>query len=145
MKRVVRNQRFRGVFFAVCAASIGAALAFLFSRFMGKSYVDTIIKDKFKKLKEYDKKLEQNGFLTVLFLRLVPLFPFNGLNFALGLTKLKLRDFVLATLIGIVPGSFILVNIGAYATDLRSPKLYLFIFLFLSLMFIPKMFRKKEK
>ena len=55
--------------------------------------------------------VEKKGFLTTLFLRFIPLFPFNGLNFALGLTRVKFKDYFLATLIGIIPGSFILVNL----------------------------------
>jgi len=131
-----------GTLYTVIGASIGAMIAFLFARFLGKDFVDKLLKKKFGKLAAYDKKLEKNGFLTTLFLRLVPLFPFNGLNFALGITKTKFRHFSLATVIGIIPGSFILANIGATATDLRSPKLYIFIGLFILLAFIPTIIKK---
>jgi len=116
---------------------LGASLAFGVARYLGKDFTDKILKGRFKKIYEYDKKLEDKGFITILFLRLVPLFPFNGLNFALGLTKVRFKDFLLATLIGIIPGSFVLVNIGANATDLRSPKLFIFILLFVLLALVP--------
>jgi len=135
----------RGTIYTVIGASIGASLAFLFSRFLGKDFVDKILKNKFKKLEEYDEKLVNNGFLTTLFLRLVPLFPFNGLNFALGLTKMKFKDFALATLIGIIPGSFILASIGG-AASAPGPMLYGFIGLFVLLGLVPlgyKRFIKK--
>jgi uncharacterized membrane protein YdjX (TVP38/TMEM64 family) len=64
------------------------------------------------KLSKYEEAIQQNGFLTVLFLRFVPLFPFNGLNFALGLTSIKARDYILGTLLGIIPGTFAYVFFG---------------------------------
>jgi len=97
-----------GTTYAVIGATLGSAIAFTFSRYLGKDFIDKILKDKFKGINKYDKKLEDHGFITTLFLRLIPLFPFNGLNFALGLTKTKFKDFILATAIGIIPGSFIL-------------------------------------
>lgn len=97
---------FLGTFYAVLSATIGASIAFFVSRFFGRGFVRGVVENKFKKLKEYDKKLEKNGLSTILFLRIVPIFPFNGLNFALGLTKLKFRDFFFGTFFGIIPGAF---------------------------------------
>ena len=131
-----------GTVTVVIGASIGAGISFLIARYFGKEFTDRLLKDRFKKLYEYDEKLEANGFITTLFLRLVPLFPFNGLNFALGLTKVKFRDYILATFLGIIPGSFILVNIGSSATNIKSPKLYLFIGLFVLLALIPGCYKK---
>jgi len=73
----------------VIGATLGATLAFFIARFFGEDFVERILKNKFKKIYEYDEKIEKKGFLVMLFLRLVPLFPFNGLNFSMGLTKIK--------------------------------------------------------
>jgi len=134
-----------GTIYTVIGASIGSMIAFVIARKLGREFIDKILKGKFKKLEEYDKKLEENGFLTIIFFRLIPLFPFNGLNFALGITKVKFRDFALATALGIIPGSFILVNIGANATDLGGPKFYVFIAMFIILAGLPTIYKKIKK
>lgn len=132
----------KGTAYVVVGATIGATIAFFISRFFGKSFVDNLLKGKFKKLEQYDEKLEKNGFSTTLFLRLIPLFPFNGLNFALGLTRAKARDYVLGTALGIIPGSFVLASIGASANDFRNPMLYLFIGVFILMGLSPWLYRK---
>ncbi|MBD3270459.1 TVP38/TMEM64 family protein [Candidatus Peregrinibacteria bacterium] len=131
-----------GTLYIVIGATIGASIAFMIGRYYGQEFTSKLLKTKFKKLQKYNQKLENNGFKTSLFLRLVPLFPFNGLNYALGLTKVKFKDYFFATFIGIIPGAFVIANIGANATDLRSPTFYLFIGLFILMMFIPNIYKK---
>ena len=60
------------------------------------------------------------GFNYLLFLRLVPVFPFFLINLAAGLTRLPLRVFVTGTLIGIIPGGFVYVNAGASLATITS-------------------------
>lgn len=62
--------------------------------------------------------IEERGFRAVLLARLVPFLPYNLLNYALSLTRVKWRPYILGTLIGMVPGSLVLVYIGAAAGDL---------------------------
>lgn len=135
----------KGTAIIVVSATLGSVLAFMIARTLGKGFVDKLLKNKFHKLEEYDEKIAKNGFMTVLFLRLIPLFPFTGLNFALGLTKVRVRDYFLATLVGIIPGSLVLANIGASANDISSPQFYLSILLFFGLMFIPAVYKKVMK
>lgn len=108
-----------GVLYVVVGATAGAILAFLLSRILGRDFVGALENEKFQKLAEYDETIEKNGFGTVLFLRFVPLVPFNGLNFALGLTKVKFRDYVLGTILGIIPGTFAYVYLGDSVASLR--------------------------
>jgi uncharacterized membrane protein YdjX (TVP38/TMEM64 family) len=82
----------------------------------------------------------------MLFLRLVPLFPFNGLNFALGLTRIKFRDYLFGTVIGIIPGTYVFASIGSSAKDPTGPLLYVFIGLFILLALVPTVYKKfKQK
>jgi len=101
-----------GAIYAVIGASVGATVSFLVSRYFARAYIEDLTKTKLKKLKTYDEKLEKHGFSTILFLRLVPIFPFNGLNFGLGITGVKLKDYFFATLIGIIPGTVAYVYFG---------------------------------
>ena len=102
-----------GTLYTVIGATLGASVAFLVARYFGGKLIEGFLKKhNFKKLEEYHDKLESNGFSAVIFLRLIPLFPFNGLNFALGLTKVKFRSYLIATLIGIIPGTFVFNYFG---------------------------------
>lgn len=101
-----------GTLYTLIGATIGALLAFLFSRMVGHRFLSYGTGKVSQKLQAYDEKIAANGFLAVLFLRFVPLFPFNGLNFALGFTKVSLRDYFLGTLLGIIPGTFAYVYFG---------------------------------
>lgn len=106
-----------GTLYAVVAATIGATCAFLVTRYLLR---DAVL-DKFgSKLEGLNRQLEARGFNYLLFLRLVPLFPFFLINLAAGLTRLPLRIFVLGTLTGIIPGGFVFVNAGASLATINS-------------------------
>ena len=77
-----------GTAYTVIGATIGAVGGFFVAKLLGRSFVEQIIKGNVKK---WDKKLERNGFKTMLLLRLIPLVPFNVLNFAPGLTRIKFK------------------------------------------------------
>lgn len=101
-----------GTLYVVLGATLGALGAFMLSRRMGTLVLRDGKGALIEKLQRYDERIAKNGFVTVLFLRLVPLFPFNGLNFALGLTKVRFRDYAIGTFIGIMPGTFAFVYFG---------------------------------
>jgi uncharacterized membrane protein YdjX (TVP38/TMEM64 family) len=133
-----------GTLYTVVGATTGAALAFILTRTIGRGFVGDLEGEKWKKLSEYDKKMEENGLGVVLFLRFVPLFPFNGLNFALGLTKVKFKDYFLGTVIGILPGSFAYVYLGDSLASLSVWKIALAILLLSALSFAPSFFQKRK-
>jgi len=101
-----------GTITVALAATAGASFAFLTSRYLLEDFIQSKIKnhDWFKKLQS---SLQNSGFSFVLFVRLVPLFPFNGLNYACGLLPLTFRDYFFGTLIGMLPGTFAYVYLGA--------------------------------
>lgn len=85
-------------------ASLGAVLAFVAARTLGRGFVARVLRGRAASL---DQRIGAHGFRTILTLRLIPLIPFNGLNFGAGLTRVSLRDYALATAIGIIPGTVI--------------------------------------
>jgi uncharacterized membrane protein YdjX (TVP38/TMEM64 family) len=106
-----------GTVYANIAATIGATLAFLVTRYL----LQDVIRDTFgSRLEGINKELEERGFSYLLFLRLVPLFPFFLINLAAGLTRLPLRTFFFATMLGIIPGGFVYVNAGASLATIDS-------------------------
>jgi uncharacterized membrane protein YdjX (TVP38/TMEM64 family) len=106
-----------GTVYVVFGATVGALGAFVLARYFGGSLIKSGTSQVVKRLQSYDERLCNNGLVTVLILRLIPLFPFNGLNFGLGLTRLKTSTYVLGTFIGIIPGTFAYVYFGASLTS----------------------------
>lgn len=106
-----------GTLYANIAATIGATLAFLVTRYLLR---DVVLNKFGDKLEGMNRELESRGFSYLLFLRLVPIFPFFLINLAAGLTRLPLRTFFLATMIGIIPGGFVFVNAGASLATIDS-------------------------
>lgn len=106
-----------GVFLVNLGATTGATLAFLFARYLFREPVQR----KFgSRLETFNREMEREGMNYLLFLRLVPLFPFFLINLGAGLTSLPLRKYVLGTAIGIVPGSLVIVNAGASLATIRT-------------------------
>ena len=106
-----------GTVYANFAATIGATLAFLVTRYLLRAAV----LNKFgAKLEGMNRELEERGFSYLLFLRLVPVFPFFLINLAAGLTRLPLRTFFFGTMLGIIPGGFVYVNAGASLATIDS-------------------------
>lgn len=98
-----------GTVFNLTGATIGATLAFLVARYLASDWV----KDKTGgKLKRIIEGVEAEGWHFVAFTRLVPLFPFNVLNYALGLTRIKLSHYILTSYICMIPGGFAYTYLG---------------------------------
>jgi uncharacterized membrane protein YdjX (TVP38/TMEM64 family) len=106
-----------GTVYANIGATIGATLSFLVARYL---FHDTIQGKFGSRLEKINKELDNAGFNYLLFLRLVPLFPFFLINLAAGLTKIPLRTFFFGTMLGIIPGGFVFCNAGASLASINS-------------------------
>lgn len=95
-------------------AMIGTSLTFRIGRRFGRAFVERRLKGKFKSL---DAALERNGFSTVLFFRVVPIVPYEVLNYASGLSKIKFKDYGLATFLGLLPGAAVAAFFGDSLTQ----------------------------
>lgn len=134
-----------GTIYAVIGATIGATLAFFVARFFGEALITQFLKQSFPKLSDYDETIKNNGLRTVLFLRLIPLFPFNALNFALGLTRVRPLHYIVGTLIGIIPGSFALAYLGASLVSLSPWKIATAVALFIVLLLIGPLYNRLNR
>lgn len=94
-----------GTFFNFVAANIGASAAFVIARTLGGDGVRRLMGDDSAALQKLDEVVGKHGFQGLLTLRLIPLVPFNALNFGSGLMSLKWRTYAIATLFGILPGT----------------------------------------
>jgi uncharacterized membrane protein YdjX (TVP38/TMEM64 family) len=105
---------------SVLGLTLGAAISFLLARRLGREYVEKKYVNKIKKLKEYDTHLKERGFLTILILRLITIIPYELINLAGGLSRIKFLDFILATILGIIPGTLIAIFFARTLTELYS-------------------------
>ena len=106
-----------GTLYANLAATAGATLAFLVTRYLLRDAVQRKFGTRLEKL---NAELETRGLNYLLFLRLVPVFPFFLINLAAGLTRLPLRTFFIGTMVGIIPGGFVYCNAGASLATINS-------------------------
>jgi len=124
---------------------LGTSATFLISRKVGGPFVQRIVKGK---AKDFQEKLDRNGFKAILLIRLIPVLPWEVVNYASGLSKIKYRDYILATLIGIFPSVLVQVYFSHSAVNfnIKDPKVWLAIGAFLLLGAIPAIYmRNKNK
>ena len=136
-----------GVIYADFGATIGACLAFFLARYFLKDWVEDKIKG--TGLENLYNEAEKKGWKIVAFTRLIPLFPFNLLNYFFGITKVKFFDYFWATLIFMLPGCIGYVVFGSSIFDLLSGKISIKFIIGILLIFImsiiPVIYKRRIK
>jgi uncharacterized membrane protein YdjX (TVP38/TMEM64 family) len=107
-----------GVVYVFLGASLGATLAFLVSRYLARGLVERRLEGN-ARFAAIDRAVAEQGLKIVTLLRLSPVFPFNLLNYSLGLTRVRLVDYVLACF-GMLPGTLLYVYYGRLAGDVAA-------------------------
>lgn len=102
---------FWGSIYVFFGATIGATLAFLVGRYIARGWISQKIAGN-QKFAAVDNAVGKEGFKIVFLTRLSPIFPFNLLNYSLGITGVSLKDYVLAS-IGMIPGTIMYVYFGS--------------------------------
>lgn len=105
---------------AVSVGSVaGATAAFLLGRNLARDWIAGRFAGD-RRFAALDNAIGRNGFKMVFLIRLSPAFPFNLLNYALGLTRVSLRDYVLASWLGMLPGTVMYVYLGTGLSSLAA-------------------------
>ncbi|BCX08165.1 hypothetical protein NIES592_07790 [Fischerella major NIES-592] len=107
-----------GSLYVFIGATIGATAAFLVGRYLARGWVAKKIAGN-QKFRAIDEAVGREGLKIVLLTRLSPIFPFNLLNYAYGVTGVSLKDYVLAS-IGMIPGTIMYVYIGSLAGSIAT-------------------------
>ncbi len=107
----------QGTALVLASATLGAAAAFLVARYVARGYVERHIGT--GRLATVDRALGRNGFRLVFLLRLTPVVPYSLLNYSLGLTRVRFRDFLLASA-GMLPGTVLYVYYGKVIGDVAA-------------------------
>jgi uncharacterized membrane protein YdjX (TVP38/TMEM64 family)/rhodanese-related sulfurtransferase len=98
-----------GALYNITGATLGATLAFLVARYLAADWVERNSGGRLRQLKQ---GVEREGWRFVAFVRLVPLFPFNVLNYALGLTRIRLWHYVVTSYLAMLPGAVAYTYLG---------------------------------
>jgi len=109
---------FWGSIYVFIAATLGATSAFLIGRYLTRDWVAQQIAGNIK-FQAIDRAVAQEGLKIVLLTRLSPIFPFNLLNYAFGVTQVSIKDYILGS-IGMIPGTVMYVYLGSLAGDLTA-------------------------
>lgn len=138
-----------GVVYTIIGATMGACVAFLIARYAARDWVERqLVGSRWNKL---DSETAQNGWKAVAFTRLIPLFPFNLLNFAFGLTKISFPQYAVATFIFMLPGTIAFITFSSSLLGLLKGKVsrefFIGIILIVTVSLIPKLvtwYRNRE-
>jgi len=108
-----------GAVLVSAGATLGATAAFLVGRYLARGWVAASL-ESYPRFAAIDQAVAREGWKIVGLTRLSPVFPFNLLNYAFGLTRVSLRDYVLASWIGMMPGTVMYVYVGSIAGDIAT-------------------------
>jgi uncharacterized membrane protein YdjX (TVP38/TMEM64 family) len=108
----------RGVLYTFIAATLGASGAFLVARYLARPAIERRLAAH-PRFAAIDRAVARQGRRIVFLLRLSPVFPFNLLNYALGLTRVRFLDYLVAS-IGMIPGTLLYVYYGKVAGDVAT-------------------------
>jgi uncharacterized membrane protein YdjX (TVP38/TMEM64 family) len=106
-----------GALLSLTGATAGATVAFLLARYVAADWVERRLGQRVQAIKA---GVEEEGWRFVAFVRLVPVFPFNLLNYALGLTRLSVRTFAVTSWMTMAPGALAYASLGAAGREAVS-------------------------
>lgn len=140
-----------GTLYTLIGAALNSSLMFWLAKVLARDMVNKYLEEKMPK-KWWDKFIRAEGkesFLIVFICRLIPAMPYNVINYASGLTNIPFSKYTIATIIGILPGTVIFLNVGDKILDVHSPEfiisIVLVILLTLGSILLGKMVSKKRE
>ncbi len=127
-----------GVVYTIISSTVGACVAFLVSRYLARQWVEGQLKS--PRWRRLDAGVEKHGWKVVAFTRLIPLFPFNLLNYAFGLTKIGLRQYAVTTFLCMLPACIAFIVFSSSLLDVIRGKVSVTFVIGLVLVILVSMF-----
>lgn len=112
-----------GTIYTMIGALLNSSIMFFMAKVLAKDAVTSFLQKKLpQNLNSFLIDLdEKKGFGAIFILRLIPAIPYNLINYGAGLTSIKFSSYMVATFLGILPGTLVFLNIGNQALDIRNP------------------------
>ena len=135
----------QGALYTFIGAVVNCSVMFWTARHFGREKIEALIEQRLdSQWRDRLAKLEgREGFLLLIILRLIPAVPYNLINYAFGLTGMNYPAYILASALGIIPGTFAFINIGDKAMDIASPSFWIAIGLLVLLLAVTALLGKK--
>lgn len=130
----------KGGILLVIGTLLSSTLGFLFARYLGKDYVQKKIDGHFEDVKIL---FDQKAFLIILLLRLIPMLPYDVLNYLCGISKIKFRQYFFATFLGTIPACFLYAYLGANILNPHTKEFLLSLMFVIIISLVPLIFAKK--
>lgn len=138
---------FWGVVYTITSATMGACLAFLVSRYLARDWIWRKLRS--PRWQRLDKEVERHGWKVVAFTRIIPLFPFNLLNYAFGLTKVRFIHYAVATFVCMLPACIAFIVFSSSLLDVIRGRISLTfvvgLVLVVIVMLIPIVYQRRRK
>jgi uncharacterized membrane protein YdjX (TVP38/TMEM64 family) len=128
-----------GTVYTIVGATMGAVLSFWLARFLGAN----LFLLRLKKWGKFETQLRQKGFIYILLVRLIPVFPFDLVSYAAGVSKVKFTAFLLGTLLGIIPGTFAYNFLGSSFLQGKTLYVVIAVAIFVLVTLIPFFLKKR--
>lgn len=113
-----------GTIYTVIGATINSTIMFYMTKFLGKEFLQDFLKKRVSSMVRGKLLTKNQGILSTFFFlfRLIPLVSYNLINYLSGLTEIKFSNYILTTIIGIIPGTIVFLNVGDKSLDIGSPE-----------------------
>ncbi|EYE89249.1 hypothetical protein Q428_03665 [Fervidicella metallireducens AeB] len=127
-----------GTLLTAIGTTLSGIIAFYISKFWGRDFIQKILGNRAKNI---DGIIKNNGIIYVIFLRIVPILPFDAVSYAAGLTQINIFDFAVGTLIGSLPGAFVYNYLGSNIMNFNSVEFKISVIIFVSVSLVPIIYK----
>ena len=108
-----------GLIYTIIGGFLSSIITFTVARILGKERADKFLEHKYLKLLgDYNRRLETGAIWDLIILRITPIMPFNVLNILMGISRIKVRDYAIGTVLGLIPSNVITVYFGIFITKI---------------------------
>jgi len=132
-------------FISLLGLTLGATISFYISRYIGRDYFEKKFRGKITKLDNYEGGFAHEDFLKIFFMRLISLIPYELINIGAGLSRMKFLPFILATIIGIIPGIILTIYFMKSTENIFSIKFVFASMILIMFSFLPLISKKVRK
>lgn len=120
-----------GSIYTIIGAMLNSLFMFIIAKVLARDLINSYLKKKLprKWWDKFENADSKKGFVIVLICRLIPIMPYNVINYVSGLTNISIKNYLLATFIGILPGTVVFLNVGDKILNIGSMEFYISIIL----------------
>jgi uncharacterized membrane protein YdjX (TVP38/TMEM64 family) len=131
-----------GLALAMIGTTTAAVITFFLSRYIFRDYIKKRLSMHYA---GFDSRFDSGGIYTVAAMRVIPILPFDAVGYVAGVSSIRFRDYIIGTLLGELPGAFVLTMLGNNLTNIASPWFAVSLVLAVLLFLLPEIYRRLQK